>query len=314
MAVADVDLELLRTFVRVYETRNVTRAAEDLGLSQPTVSHALGRLRRQLGDDLFVRAPGGVRPTDHAESLYRDSAPALAALRGAVERAKGFDPTTSRRMFRLCLTDLGETAILPGVLERITIEAPGVELEIVSMDVDRARTWLRTGEVDLAVATMDLGQELHSEVLFADWYVLAMRSGHPLAGSPLTVEGFRGAPHIVVTDVAGHRTPDEIMTGLRVDRRVALRVPNFAAVPPALERTDLVAVVPWGVVRTHPAPGRLVSRPLPFDVPEVHVRLWSRPGRTTPGIDWLRRTIVSAAHRPADWSDPHPEPHGHRTG
>src|SRR5699024_3749422 len=135
---------------------------EDLGLSQPTVSHALGRLRRRLGDTLFVRAPGGVRPTELAEALYRDSAGAVGALRVAVERAQGFDPATSRRRIRLCLTDLGETAILPAVVERLVRDAPGVDLEVVAMDVEQARTWLLTGQVDLAVATMPLGPGLAS--------------------------------------------------------------------------------------------------------------------------------------------------------
>ena len=299
---ADVDLQLLTTFVRVYETRNVTRAADDLGLSQPTVSHALARLRRQVGDELFVRAPGGVRPTDHADALYREAAPALATLVGAVERARGFDPATARRRFRICLTDLGETAILPGVLTEITTRAPGVEIEIVPMNVDRAASWLQTGEVDLAIATMDLGPSLAREVLFVDGYVLAMRRGHPLSTGELTVEQFAEARHAVVTAVAGHVKPVEAMAALGIERRVALRVPNFAAVPPALQGTDLVAVVPWGAIRVRPVHGDLVSRPLPFEVRPVDVRLWRRPGRETPAVAWLRSVIAGASARPEDWA------------
>jgi DNA-binding transcriptional LysR family regulator len=303
---SDVDLQLLTTFVRVYEARNVTRAADDLGLSQPTVSHALARLRRQVGDELFVRAPGGVRPTDHADALYRDAAPALATLRGAVEHARGFDPATARRLFRICLTDLGETAILPAVLTEITGRAPNVEIEVVPMNVDRAASWLQTGEIDLAVATMDLGPSVRTELLFADVYVLAMRRGHPLAEKALTVADFEAARHAVVTDVAGHRMPVEAMAALGIERRIALRVPNFAAIPPALARTDLVAVVPWGAVRMRPVHGDLVSRPLPFEVRPVDVRLWRRPGTESPAVRWLRSTIVEASARPDDWAYPHP--------
>src|SRR5699024_3446405 len=123
---------------------------------------------------------------------------AVGALRVAVERAQGFDPATSRRRFHLCLTDLGETAILPAVVERLVREAPGVDLEVVAMDVEQARTWLLTGQVDLAVATMPLGPGLASDLLFEEWYVLVMRRGHPLADAELTAEEIGAAAHVVV--------------------------------------------------------------------------------------------------------------------
>ncbi|MGC5616078.1 LysR family transcriptional regulator [Georgenia sp. Z1491] len=301
---ADVDLDLLATFVRVYEAGNVTRAAADLGLSQPTVSHALGRLRRRLDDELFVRAPGGVRPTELADALYRDSAGAIGALRVAVERARGFDPTTSQRRFRLALTDLGETAILPGVVERLVDEAPRVDLEVVAMDVDQARTWLLTGEVDLAVATTTLGGGLADDLLFDEWYVLAMRRGHPLAHVRLTPEHVAAASHVVVPVAVGHRIPEQVMDRLHIDHRVALSTRTFAAVPAILERTDLVAVLPWGAYRSYPGRAGLVTRSLPFDVPEVSVRLYHRREGLSPAVEWLRRTVVAASVRPDDWADP----------
>lgn len=296
---AKIDLELLRTFVRVFEAGSITTAAAELRLSQPTVSHAVKRLRSQLGDELFVRAPGGVRGTDMAESLYRDIAPALNALDEAVEQARGFDPMTARRRFRLCLTDLGEAVLLAGILQRVSVEAPGVEIEVVPMDVDRVRSWLLAGQVDLAVATVSLGPELASEELLDDRYLCVMRRDHPLASGPISLEDFRAARHVVVTGAAGHRSPEEAMARLGIDRHVAVQVPRFEAVPFALERTDYVAVVPEVVLRTSHARSGLVGRPLPFLVPQVTVRLWRRRRRTVPpALDWLRSVIVATAQDP----------------
>src|SRR5690606_4613783 len=95
MHINDIDLNLLRVFDAVYKTRNVSRAAETLGLTQPAVSHGLTRLRLLLRDPLFVRAGGGVEPTAKASQLATAVRHGLATLQTALTDSTGFDPLES---------------------------------------------------------------------------------------------------------------------------------------------------------------------------------------------------------------------------
>ena len=118
-APSGADLSLLLVFEAVYAERQISRAAQRLGLAQPTVSNALGRLRRLTGDALFVRTGRGMEPTPHAERLAAPLREALAMLRGTLQARSQFDPAHDRRHFTLFLTDLGEAFFLPRLLARL---------------------------------------------------------------------------------------------------------------------------------------------------------------------------------------------------
>ena len=114
--VTGMDLNLMRTLVLLYQTRSVTRTAEALYITQPSVSYALRRLRHQFNDELFVRSSDGLQPTDLAEQMYPSLQQALEVIDETVSGARDFDPSTSQRAFRLLATDLGEIGLLPAVL------------------------------------------------------------------------------------------------------------------------------------------------------------------------------------------------------
>src|SRR5215510_3927128 len=116
MNVTDLDLNLLRAFDAVLRDGSVTAAAARLGLSQPAMSNALSRLRRLLGDPLFMRTPGGMRPTAFAQQLAAPVRQALDLIHATLLAQPGFDPRTSQRAFRLQLSDVGEIVFLPPLL------------------------------------------------------------------------------------------------------------------------------------------------------------------------------------------------------
>jgi len=134
-----LDVKLLRLFDLLYTTRSVTRSAEQLGQSQPTVSIWLGRLRRDLNDPLFVRTPAGMEPTPRADALIGTARAALEALRRLSTWEPEFTPATARRRFRICMTDASHITLLPQILEHLRAAAPHCRLEALRIGPDTGR-------------------------------------------------------------------------------------------------------------------------------------------------------------------------------
>ena len=112
-----MDLNLIRTFLYIYDTGSLTLTARALFVTQPSVSHALGRLRRELNDDLFIRTSGRMEPTPVARGLCPAFRESVARIDRAVEAVVAFDPATSEHRFRSALSDLGELQVVPRLRE-----------------------------------------------------------------------------------------------------------------------------------------------------------------------------------------------------
>ncbi len=150
-SLARLDLNLLAVFDMLMQERNVTRAAERLHLSQSTVSHALGRLRVALDDPLFVMSRREMMPTERAKALAGPVRQALAMLEQGLRQAKGFDPATARRIFRIATPGSVEHGLVPVLVERLHRQAPHCRLEVCELaDSDYERE-LEKGELDLVI-------------------------------------------------------------------------------------------------------------------------------------------------------------------
>jgi DNA-binding transcriptional LysR family regulator len=294
MNVDEVDLNLLRVFDAVARERQVTAAAARLGLTQPAVSNALGRLRGLFGDALFVRTPAGMDATPFARELAEPVRQALALLESALARGAGFDPATSARAFRFYMSDLGQIEFLPPLVERVRRAAPGVHLEAVALDPEAIGGALAAGAIDLAVGFLPgLEPPVRGRALFRDPYVCLMRADHPSIGARLTRRKFLEASHALVTYRGGHRVIEEAIERAGIARRIALRVPHFTVVPMVLERTDLVLTLPARVARVFERRGRFKSLPPPVPIPPAEVALhWHERFEGDPGNRWLRALLI----------------------
>jgi len=296
---ATLDLNLLRVFVTIYETGSLTRSARALQVTQPSVSHALGRLRRHFDDPLFLRARQGVQPTAMAAELYDPVKASLTRLDSTVDGTRRFDPATSARRFRLCLTDVGEMSLLPLVLERIAREAPSVELEVVPMQIDRVADWLTTGRVDAAIASAPIPGTVHSTVLMQDRYGCLVRRDFPLVDGRMTVAAFQSGRHAVVAASTGHQLAERAMQELGLDRKTTVTLHHFSVLPHIVDQCGLIAIIPWGTAGPIVARWPLTIVDPPFDVPSFPVRLyWQARDRETAAQQWFRRTISDVLRRP----------------
>ncbi|WP_028216609.1 LysR family transcriptional regulator [Paraburkholderia oxyphila] len=291
-----LDLNLLVTLDVLLAELNVTRAAVRLNFSQPAVSVHLAKLRELLGDPLLLPGPRGMRPTTRAQALREPLREALEALERAVAPASPFDPAAAQHTWRIAATDYGESTVVLPMLRALRAAAPHTRLAIVELVPPRIAKATEQGEIDLAFhITSDAPEGLRQRVLFKERYVLAGRTGHPRLKRRPNVKQFCELEHVIVSpDGGGFRgVTDETLAEAGLARRVVLSVPHFLFVMSALAQSDLVAMLPWRLVRDNPA---LKVVDAPVEVPGYEVcMLWHERVHRDPAHQWLREQIAAVA-------------------
>jgi DNA-binding transcriptional LysR family regulator len=298
---AGLDLNLLRVFDAVARERHVTRAADRLHLSQPAVSNALGRLRAALGDELFLRRPGGVEPTALALKLMGPVAEALDRLAESLAYSAPFEPTTSNRVFPMVMSEYAEAVLAPALMEHCRREAPGVLLAIGHADRTNALAALESGAL-FAIGVLPEPPALYTRLrLLPEAFMVLMRQGHPLATGELTLPRFTEFPHLLHSPNGSRDGAlDEPLRAAGHPRRLGGVIAHLSAVPEALKRTDMVMTLSARLARGMAAAHGLVLRDLPLDVRHTRLSLlFHRRFEADAGHAWLRRLILSIAREEA---------------
>ena len=306
-----LDLNLLRVFDQVMAERNLTRAARNLNMTQPAVSNALNRLREHLGDRLVTRSGYGVEPTPRALALWPAVADALRQLEASFNPGQ-FIASQANNSFTLALADATAAEVVPGLVEILERDAPGVSVRTVPLTTRDPRRLLDEGAVDLAVGFFpaviaDLTAQAQGGVmpafehqrLYDGVYVCVMRKGHPLSKGTLTLDKFCAARHMLVS-FSGRPFGfiDESLASLGRQRRVVLTVNQFFTAGRVVETSDLLSVLPRHFISVTGREDQLEQRPLPFEVPPVHVdSLWHRRQAQRPDHGWLRLAVATAARK-----------------
>lgn len=295
MDLKDVDLNLLVVFNELHKHGRVSVAAQILGISQPGVSNALSRLRKLLGDELFLRTSRGMVPTPYAQSLAQPIADALGALHGTLNARASFDPARSERAFVIGVNDVGETYFLPRLMQALDSVAPGVTIRTVRTTSIDVRDEMERGRIDLAMGFLPgLKSGFFQRLLFRQPYVCIFRQDHPLAHSGVSVRQFRAAEHVaIVSEGTGHGVVDEVIGQAGIRRRLRLTVPHFIAVGPVLQATDMIAVVPRRFADCACKPFGLATAPCPVKIPESVINVfWHARNHREPANQWLRQVVV----------------------
>lgn len=286
----------MRVFVAVYETRSLTTAAARLYVTQPAVSQALARLRRELDDPLFEREGRTMRPTPLAETVFPGFRDAVAGIDRTIDAVHAFDPSESRRLFRIALSELGEIGWLPAILSAIRSRAPHMRLEVVPLEVDALADWLSRGTIDLAIATSHVPGGFERRLLKSQGYAVALSAANPLAEGTLDLDAYVSASHVTAGSDSGAPMllAAQRRAGAIVESQVALR--HVTALPPILAGSrELIASVPDTIAAGWAATWPLVVRPLPFPMAPVDVYLYRRSTtQHTAALDWLYATVARA--------------------
>ena len=297
-----VDLNLLVVFDALMAERNVTRAAERNGLSQPAVSKALNRLRGLFDDPLFVRRDRGMEPTARALELAGPIHGALADISRTLTLPAAFEPSTVKATVKIATIDLYHTKLLPSLVRQLRQQAPGVDLQVRANDCSQLREQLASGEIDIAFAPLgrkcravrraaverpagDARRQRQSAAGADDDRDLrgsrAPRRSRPCAGSP---EG------------VGTSVVDAILAARGLRRHIALVLPNSAGIPFIVAATDLIATLPSRIVKglLPMSNVRILTPPLPEVEVSPHM-FWHRRTHADPLQIWLRAMIREIA-------------------
>lgn len=317
--IRDFDLNLLHVFSAVHAARNVSRAAEALGLSQPAVSHALTRLRLALHDPLFTRCPGGVTPSPKADQLARQVEAALRQLDVALHEAETFDAARSQRRFVVHMSDIGAEEFLPPLMAAIGREAPGVRVEAVQLAAEAIAPALEEGRLDLAFGYLPGLAGTESAAILRERYVVLLRRGHPLAAA---LRDRAALDRLDFVLVASHAEPARALHLLGLQPRIRLTLPHFMVVPAILESTDLAVILPLRPALRFAARHALQVVEPDLGLPPFTVAMhWTWRSAHDPGHRWLRAhaaamrfdappsaAVASTAPVPAPHRDARPDP------
>ena len=299
--IESLDLNLLRVLHVLLEEGSVDAAALRLGRSPSAVSHALGRLRTELGDPLLVRSGNCLLPSPRARAMREPLARALDGLGQALNVGASFDPSTSNRSFTLAAHDvLGLLA--PELLEALHTEAPGTGLELLRPRADEPAHNLGPGGTDLMLAPDPTTREglMMTGVGRLDHRVL-IRRGHPaLAKGGFDAETYARLGHVFVrTETPGLSIVQQAVNAARLSRRISIVVPSFTLAPLVVARSDLIFTTPEPLVRSLLRPLDLVLLPLPIAMPAVVVAaVWHRRDQEDAGHRWFRNRTMQVIR---DW-------------
>jgi len=286
-----IDLNLLVVFDAIYKSRNLTAAGQGLGLSQPAMSHALGRLRSTFKDPLFVRLPRGLQPTPLANEVAPALIEGLGIIRGSLDR-KGFDPAKSRRVFHVAQGDIAEVVHLPLLIREVRRSAPQVRLHTTEIPGPRLGEALGDGEVDIATGDYELGGGCRQSSLYEANYACVLRADHPTIRSKLTLRQFKDAEHILVNPKAAARHGEVIeraLTRRDVAARIGVEVSHFHGVAALITSSDMIATIPSRLAESLSRLANVKVLPPPIALPKFTVSLyWHERFHRDLGNIWLR--------------------------
>lgn len=308
MELAKVDLNLLVFLDVLLRERNVTRAAEQLNLTQPAMSNALKRLRDMLDDPLLVRTSSGMEPTEHALTIQ----PILRNMLGQAEQvialSAGFDPTASTRVFRIMASDYAESTLLPDVLAQLRLAAPGIVIDVLTPS-DVVFADIEHGRVDMAINRFDdMPQSFHQLTVWNDAFSCLMSRENPLADN-WSLQAYLSARHVWVSKtgmgIGVGMSPDrvqklgwvdEALARIGEQRIIKIFTRHYQVAGLMAQQRDLIATLPSRAAKLHNNNPKLRILPSPFDIPPIELKMaWGPLLQHNAAHKWLRQLIMSTA-------------------
>ncbi|WP_201296043.1 MULTISPECIES: LysR family transcriptional regulator [Pseudomonas] len=285
-------MNLLLAFDALLREGSVTKAADQLGLTQSAMSHALRRLRDFYADPLFVRVGDVMRPTPYAEGLAPLVLEIISTVRVKLMTQASFDPATSRRVFSFCMSDMGELVFLPRLIERLRSIAPHCRIRTIQAPSEKIAACLESGDADLALGSPYLeAPELFRQELFPHTFACIVSHKSTMTQTDFTIERFLSMQHVSVTLSDRSGLYDRAIDEGGVKRDIYLTTPHFLMVPMILENNPtLVATVPRELARVFERYNAVRMLEPPMPLPKFSLRqYWHPRHHHDPANIWLRQ-------------------------
>lgn len=285
-----LDLNLFRVFAMVCRERNLTRAAEQLHISQSAVSHALARLREQMNDALFVREAQGVTPTPLALRILPAVQDALALFERVARHTEAFDPARDISRLTLAMNDEIEPLLLPNIAQAVRQRLPAAVVSSVRVDRATMKADLASGLLDFAIDVAHAADdELKHTPLTRDRFVVASS-----AAAAIDMQAYLGGRHVTVSSRRrGRSIEDWELARLGHRRQVLARCQHYASAWALVAASDLLLTIPENLAHALNATVAVHLHRLPVPLPPVELHLyWHRDRERDGAHSWLRELLI----------------------
>jgi len=292
MNLKETDLNLFIAFDVIYTEKNLTKAGQVLGITQPAVSNALSRLRELFDDELFTRTSKGMIPTPVANQIISDVRNALSLMQNTISESEKFDPFTADMTFRISIGDSSEYRLLPLLIKQLADVAPKMKVETYLTPRKEAPRELSSGVIDFSIdPPVHSDPHLRHEKIYEEDYVMIVRKNHPILDkSEITIEDYLDLAHIHISNrKTGLGHVDMTLYKLGLARNISLRAQNFLVAPHVVEQSDLAITTTKGFAVDRD----LAWRKLPFDVDPLVLHLyWHESKETDPSSIWMKDLML----------------------
>ncbi len=292
-----IDLNLFVVFDAIYTEGGITLAAKRLSLTQPAISHALGRLRELFDDPLFMRQGKGMIPTPLARVMIDPVRHSLQGFEATLQRVDRFDPATARKHFTVGMRDVRELTVLPNLLRTVTRAAPLIDIAAVRAERKQLETELATGTLDAAIdVRLALSDEVRRQMINTERLVVIVRAGHPTVGRELDLETYLSQDHILVSSRRrGFGVEDYELSRHGLKRRIRLRCQHYFAACRVVSETNLLLTMAERYARIVNRLFRNRVLQFPLAVPDYDAYLyWHVNAEADPANQWLRKQLLNA--------------------
>ncbi|WP_137166317.1 LysR family transcriptional regulator [Salinimonas lutimaris] len=311
MNIAKVDLNLLVYLDVLLREGSVTRAANQLSITQPAMSNGLKRLRDLFKDPLLVRTSDGMTPTKRALELQPVIRDVLSRLESSIQPETDFDPATSKRTFRIMTSDYAESTLLLGLLSELAIQAPNITLDLITPS-DVTFHDVEQGKVDMAINRFEeLPLSFHQKVIWYDTFSCVLSAENPMAAGQFDLDSYLSASHVWVSKtgfgVGVGIDPNEVqklgwvdaeLTKLGKQRDIRVFTRHYHAALQIAKTQNLIATLPTKAARLFIDDPQVVLKAPPFDIPPIALKMaWSALLHHDAGHIWLRRLISDVAEQ-----------------
>jgi DNA-binding transcriptional LysR family regulator len=295
--ISRIDLNLFAVFDAIYTQGGITRACETLCLSQPAVSHALGRLRELVGDPLFVRQGNAMRPTPLAHELIVPVRRALGEIEGSLNQLAIFDPKLSEREFRIGMRQIVESTMIPALIKEIQDAAPRVRIASVQHSRGEFQTQLASGVLAAVIDVLvPLAHNVQHQHLAGKGTVVVARKGHPAMRGELTMDAYLAQEHILTSSRPAGPAPEDLeLSRLGLQRKIKLRCQHYWTACKVVAKTDLLLTMPERYAQATNASLDNLIVPFPIKLPATDLYLyWHASAENDPANRWLREQVCRA--------------------
>lgn len=295
--ISRIDLNLFVVFDAIYTEGNITRASEALKLTQPAVSHALGRLRGLVDDPLFVRKGHLMSPTPIARELIGPVRRAIGEIEGSLSQLSAFDPSTSPREFKIGMRPMVEAALVPQLIHEIKKEAPQVKISSEHYNRAEFQSDLTAGTLAAVVdVLLPLTHNIHNHRLGGGKMVVVARKDHPVVQGRISLESYLQQEHVLASSrKTGPGMEDLELARLGLQRRITLRCQHYWTACKVVSTSDLLLTMPERYARSTNETLANQLIPFPIDMGARDIFLyWHASAENDAANRWLRDIIIAS--------------------